>query len=76
MSVRERKENSANFEAVSAKLQAAAVDAVTTLHAGLFEGPPSTRIRAALAIVSLATTSMEITDLECRLNTLERSRRK
>ena len=72
MSVRERKENSANFEAVSAKLQAAAVDAVAVLHAGLFEGPPSTRIRAASAIINLAIIRAEISELESHIIALER----
>jgi len=63
-----------NFDEVAARLQAAALHAVATLHAGLFEGPPSTRIRAALAIVNLATTSAKISDLESRIGALERRR--
>ncbi len=69
MNIPERKEN---FEHVLAKLQAAAADAVAILHAGLFEGTPATKIRAALAIVNLATTFVEMKDLEGRLVALER----
>jgi hypothetical protein len=69
--VSKRQRKSANFEEVLAKLQAAAADAVTVLHAGLFEGPPSTRIRAALAIVKLGITFAEVRNLESRLSMLE-----
>jgi hypothetical protein len=72
VSTRGRQKNTANFEAVSAKLQAAAVDAVATLHAGLFEGPPSTRIRAASAIINLAIIRAEISELESHIIALER----
>jgi hypothetical protein len=46
----QRKEN---FEEVLAKLQAAGADAVAVLHGALFDGSPSIRVRAALAIVNL-----------------------
>ena len=49
-----------NFEKVVAKLQAAAAASVATLHASLFDGSPSTRIRAAAVILNLAITSTEI----------------
>ena len=63
-----------NFEKVVAKLQAAAASSVATLHASLFDGSPSTRIRAASAILNLTITAAEITDLEKRLRALERRR--
>ncbi len=63
-----------NFEEVVAKLQAASAGAVATLHAGLFDGSPSTRIRAAAVILNLAITSTEIRDLENRVSALERRR--
>ena len=64
----------ANFENVRAKLQAAAGSSVATLHASLFDGSPSTRIRAASAILNLATTLTKIGDLEKRLSALERKK--
>lgn len=72
VSIKAPRENSLNFEEVTAKLHAAADDAVATLHAGLFEGSPSTRLRAAWAIVNLATTYAELGDLKRRLGALER----
>jgi hypothetical protein len=60
-----------NFEMILARLQAAAAGAVATLHASLFDGSPSTRIRAAAVILNLAITSTEIRDLEKRLTALE-----
>ena len=63
-----------NFEQVVAELEAAAAGAVGTLKAGLFCGSPSTRIRAALAILNLTITSVEIRDLQNRLSALERRR--
>jgi hypothetical protein len=62
----------ANLEKVLAKLQAAAASSVATLYASLFDGSPSTRIRAASAILNLAITFTDIRDLEKRLSTLER----
>jgi hypothetical protein len=61
-----------NLENVLANLQAAAAISVATLRGSLFDGSPSTRIRAASAILNLAITSMEIQDLEKRLSALER----
>jgi hypothetical protein len=67
-----RRAKTGNFEKVLAKLQAAADSSVATLHASLFDGSPSTRIRAASAILNLAITFTEIRDLEKRLSALER----
>ena len=61
-----------NFEKVVAKLQAAAAGAVATLHAGMFCGSGSTRIRAAAAILNLTITSTQIEDLSERVRALER----
>jgi len=61
-----------NFEEVASRLHAAALDAVGVLHVGLFHGPPGTRIRAALAILSLGKELEKIEELERRLNVLER----
>jgi hypothetical protein len=63
--------NPANFEKVAERLQAAAADAVAILHAGLWDGSASTRIRTAVAILNLAI-SEEIKGLENRLSVLER----
>ena len=62
----------ANLEKVLTKLQTAAASSVATLHASLFDGSPSTRIRAAAVILNLAITSVEIRDLQKRLSALER----
>lgn len=63
-----------NFEKALARLQASAAGAVATLQRSLFDGSPSTRIRAASAILNLTVTAAEITDLEKRLRALERRR--
>ena len=63
--------NQVNLEKVAARLQAAAIDAVTVLHAGLFDGSPSTRIRGAEVILNLGTISAEIEDLEKSLSKIQ-----
>jgi hypothetical protein len=55
---------------VGAALQAAALDAVTILHACLLDSSPSIRIRAAVAILNLKS-SEEMNDLENRVRALE-----
>ena len=59
-------------EEVAATLEAATGDAVAILHAGLFEGPPSTRIRAAVAILNFGAIAAENRDLDRRITELER----
>jgi hypothetical protein len=61
-----------NFEEVAAKLQMVAPDAVSVLHAALFDGSPATRIRAASAIINLATICAEISELGIQVSALER----
>ena len=63
-----------NFEEVAAKLQMVVPDAVSVLHAALFDGSPATRIRAASAIINLATICTEISDLESHVSALERKK--
>lgn len=66
--------NPTNFEEVTSKLEAAAADAVTVLHAALFDSSASTRIRAAVAILNFGMISEESRDLDSRLAQLERLR--
>jgi len=57
---------------VTAKLEAASHDAVATLRASLFDGSPSARVRAAVAIVSLGAIATEARNLDRRVAELER----
>lgn len=70
MTIQRRRKNS--FEEAMAKLKAAAPDAVSTLHAGLFDPSASTRMRAAAAILNFGTIFAEIGDLKSRVSVLER----
>jgi len=70
--MKRERSNPANFEEVAARLEAAAIDAVTIFHAGLLDGSESTRIRAAAAILSFGTIFAEIHDLKSRVGALEK----
>ena len=61
-----------SFEEVSAKLGALATDAVAALHADLLDNSPSTRTRAALAILHLWAEFDQFRDLKKRVSMLER----
>ena len=63
--------NQVNLEKVASRLQALTSDAVAVLHASLFDGSPSTRIRAAEVILNLGTISAEIEDLEKSLSKIQ-----
>lgn len=66
-----RRHSQNNSEEVAARLEAVAPDAVAVLHAALFDGSRSTRIRAALAILNIAIISTEIKALESHVSRLE-----
>jgi hypothetical protein len=70
--VQKRRGKPQSLEEIAERLQALAPDAVAVLHVSLFEGSPSTRIRAAEAILNLGTIASASRAFEIRLSELER----